>query len=241
MFISHSDFNPRSPWGERLSKSESQTILFPFQSTLPAGGATIAYASDATWSRISIHAPRGGSDNPQPCRPHVRRRFQSTLPVGGATPSSIGWRSPVTFQSTLPVGGATCILFQQPDFARDFNPRSPWGERPATTTEVSKLTRISIHAPRGGSDSAWTATSVPASHFNPRSPWGERPLTAFRPSSVSYFNPRSPWGERRGFGACSTSLGQFQSTLPVGGATGNSLIRQTLFFISIHAPRGGSD
>ena len=34
---------------------------------------------------------------------------------------------------------------------------------------------------------------------------------------------------------------EFQSTLPVGGATPSSIIAEQLFGISIHAPRGGSD
>jgi len=59
------------------------------------------------------------------------------------------------------------------------------------------LSLISIHAPRGGSD------LCVADHERPR----------------VYFNPRSPWGERlihlQGHGHGS----QFQSTLPVGGAT----------------------
>ena len=56
---------------------------------------------------------------------------------------------------------------------------------------------ISIHAPRGGSD-------TPRSIF---------------PARRVYFNPRSPWGERRAAGASQCSEPEFQSTLPVGGAT----------------------
>ena len=56
---------------------------------------------------ISIHAPRGGSDNHQVIVPFPVFVFQSTLPVGGATCTCSYWIS--------------CIF--------DFNPRSPWGER----------------------------------------------------------------------------------------------------------------
>ena len=56
-------FNPRSPWGERLSG----------QRRWPARGG------------ISIHAPRGGSDGISPKGQRRRETFQSTLPVGGAT------------------------------------------------------------------------------------------------------------------------------------------------------------
>ena len=34
------DFNPRSPWGERLSTAVTLPAEFRFQSTLPVGGAT---------------------------------------------------------------------------------------------------------------------------------------------------------------------------------------------------------
>ena len=58
--------------------------------------------------------------------------FQSTLPVGGATPTlSSGWIVEDKFQSTLPVGGATSWAILANSYARN----------------------VSIHAPRGGSDS----------------------------------------------------------------------------------------
>ena len=56
---------------------------------------------------ISIHAPRGGSDN------RAREMYISSL----------------TFQSTLPVGGATAVEKGGEKCTRYFNPRSPWGER----------------------------------------------------------------------------------------------------------------
>ena len=55
-------FNPRSPWGERLIENCHDIIDKVFQSTLPVGGATAKHHADGTGSRISIHAPRGGSD-----------------------------------------------------------------------------------------------------------------------------------------------------------------------------------
>ena len=41
----------------------------------------------------------------------------------------------------------------------DFNPRSPWGERPAENMARAGNLDISIHAPRGGSDSTVKAYS----------------------------------------------------------------------------------
>ena len=56
-------FNPRSPWGERL------TQRFTIYQMIG----------------ISIHAPRGGSDVIIMSFRFAHARFQSTLPVGGAT------------------------------------------------------------------------------------------------------------------------------------------------------------
>ena len=79
-----------------------------------------------------------------------------------------------------------------------FNPRSPRGERLNHAAESGKGDRISIHAPREGSDEAAIRIRPKNQYFNPRSPRGERLMicTSFNPNR-SYFNPRSPRGERR--------------------------------------------
>ena len=55
------------------------------------------------------------------------------------------------------------------------------------------------------------------------------------------FNPRSPCGERRNLHGFHFLLVQFQSTLPVRGATTNTSGLFVENIISIHAPRAGSD
>ena len=123
-------FNPRSPWGERpvLAHLGEQAILF--QSTLPVGGATNAWRFFYEVCYISIHAPRGGSDS----------RF------------SLCGMARLLFQSTLPVGGATATMISIFTLLVNFNPRSPWGERLTQELDYSAFYKISIHAPRGGSD-----------------------------------------------------------------------------------------
>ena len=79
--------------------------------------------------------------------------------------------------------------------------------------------RISIHAPRVGSDACNGARRRQGVDFNPRSPCGERRRTKTPPRCEPYFNPRSPCGERR--------------ASALDGAGGH--------VISIHAPRVGSD
>ena len=56
-------------------------------------------------------------------------------------------------------------------------------------------------------------------NFNPRSPCGERPNTMLRFIRYTDFNPRSPCGERQGKPKCCNYIKEFQSTLPVWGAT----------------------
>ena len=61
--------------------------------------------------------------------PEEKYRFQSTLPVRGATYRYLTHQDNPEFQSTLPVRGAT-----------------------RTSPPPGAVTRISIHAPREGSD-----------------------------------------------------------------------------------------
>ena len=103
--------------------------------------------------------------------------------------------------------------------ALDFNPRSPCGERRAGRRDYAAGTGISIHAPHAGSDSGWLSGIA----------------------ITSYFNPRSPCGERRGFDFLVPSVVEFQSTLPMRGATFSYKKLKGRIKISIHAPHAGSD
>ena len=192
----HPNFNPRSPWGERPCRKCPRKRTLRFQSTLPVGGATLLVHALNVTIRISIHAPRGGSDRLVSCKMILTLLFQSTLPVGGATKSHKTQPEELEFQSTLPVGGAT----------------------QAAPPLLGKRA-ISIHAPRGGSNPVPVAESDGNVYFNPRSPWGERRHLSRPISRASNFNPRSPWGERHPKAGTKIQPHSFQSTLPVGGAT----------------------
>ena len=147
-----------------------------FQSTLPARGATQIPLQFAACWKISIHAPRTGSDAGRAVRIgadgrisiHAPRTgsdrcifgrncehigFQSTLPARGATTRAPTTSSPqLEFQSTLPARGATMALDNQ--IARAFisihAPRTGSDLLPHRVQEI--LDAISIHAPRTGSD-----------------------------------------------------------------------------------------
>ena len=168
------------------------------------------------------------------------------------------------FQSTLPVWGATVLSCGKTSVFGYFNPRSPCGERPFAIF-FPVLMSISIHAPRVGSDFQEKRVRCRRKlNFNPRSPCGERQRTIICSVSPLYFNPRSPCGERPALPHQRKLRFQFQSTLPVWGATIVGFVRaeKVLHFnprspcgerrsvlmqshpatrISIHAPRVGSD
>ncbi len=124
------------------------------------------------------------------------------------------------FQSTLPVWGATKRTSAMPCKTRHFNPRSPCGERRGLLRGGFAIKSISIHAPRVGSDFEVFRMMDKEQQFQSTLPvWGATIYFRRRSSSTSDFNPRSPCGER----LCP------------------DCIYHEHIFISIHAPRVGSD
>ena len=102
--------------------------------------------------------------------------------------------------------------------------------------------KISIHAPRAGSDRRQPGDYfILSSNFNPRSPCGERLGPQLCHALHQHFNPRSPCGERRAVYSVALLIRKFQSTLPVRGATWHQKRINLEQQISIHAPRAGSD
>ena len=145
------NFNPRSPWGERLVAGVMPATVSIFQSTLPVGGATINSILSTVKVGISIHAPRGGSDTSGTDHAFYRWDFNPRSPWGERLWHLWDQCPTPSFQSTLPVGGATFSI-----------------------REIIKAKVISIHAPRGGSDGVSRKGLSVSVYFNPRSPWGER-------------------------------------------------------------------
>ena len=100
-------FNPRSPHGERHTVQRHMIMALGFQSTLPARGATRDDCICRIPRRISIHAPRTGSD---PRRGRTRRRngdFNPRSPHGERQGAVRECCERKQFQSTLPARGAT--------------------------------------------------------------------------------------------------------------------------------------
>ena len=259
-----SNFNPRSPHGERPASYCPCPCQQRFQSTLPARGATMS-------TRRSAFAESA---------------FQSTLPARGATVVPSSSAVSTTFQSTLPARGATTadsaepksieISIHAPRTGSDCPPHTPQAvvlsisiHAPRTGSDddpfdMVEQIEISIHAPRTGSDMVISAISgtIAISIHAPRT--GSDPTTKLPIPGLYDFNPRSPHGERLFrliaiFGHCRISIHAprtgsdgfdrrakrtgkaFQSTLPARGATFSRLLQNLRDSISIHAPRTGSD
>ena len=218
-------------------------MIYKFQSTLPARGATIYDNADPRLAAISIHAPRTGSD---PRDPHQLRLGRISI------------HAPRTGSDSPRQAGSSV--------AAHFNPRSPHGERPgpglarkfraaisihaprtgsdATIQRYTEYLGISIHAPRTGSDERLSILAQEAERlFQSTLPARGATVSNPQPSTGCInFNPRSPHGERRDLtDELHGRWMQFQSTLPARGATAGGTKACTGCEISIHAPRTGSD
>ena len=260
-----SNFNPRSPHGERRHPTHRRPEYRPFQSTLPARGATRAASQSQQPPAISIHAPRTGSDNAE-----ANQKFRAiSISIHAPRTGSDGWPPPRTagtplFQSTLPARGATMpspfwllflpISIHAPRTGSDASTGSRRSGKssisihaPRTGSDAMRglltiVEGISIHAPRTGSDEPGRNRRHAGRYFNPRSPHGERLLLELHTNMTPcYFNPRSPHGERL------QELGRVRAALVISihaPRTGSDITARALALalsISIHAPRTGSD
>ena len=124
-----------------------------------------------------------------------------------------------------------------------FNPRAPYGARPARRRDVPLAGEISIHAPHTGRDRPETHAPTPMKQFQSTRPirgatifsgslahfkdisihaphTGRDPAPGWRPPLRSYFNPRAPYGARHVVAWRNTGeFAAFQSTRPIRGAT----------------------
>ena len=78
------NFNPRSPWGERLGNLLSGFVKLIISIHAPRGGSDVKAAGTAGGTLISIHAPRGGSDSSGFARPNRTDFISIHAPRGGS-------------------------------------------------------------------------------------------------------------------------------------------------------------
>ena len=124
----------------------------------------------------------------------------------------------------------------------NFYPRSPRGERQHHPDGPEPTQKISIHAPREGSDVTVANRLTDRQNFYPRSPRGERQAQRTPVLFLRYFYPRSPRGERRLHHRAVDELTIISIHAPREGSDPNAFTAaSTSSAISIHAPREGSD
>ena len=166
---------------------------------------------------ISIHAPRTGSDHGSVGHGTDRGYFNPRSPHGERRDTKR-----ITKRRN------------------DFNPRSPHGERPSPMGILSGGQHFNPRSPHGERRSTFNVNEEWL-HFNPRSPHGERHYLPVEYRGLVNFNPRSPHGERHESSISPSTCHTFQSTLPARGATPPFGYNHINAYISIHAPRTGSD
>ena len=259
-----SNFNPRSPHGER-----------------PIAGTDGVY--DIT---ISTHAPRTGSDEWLDVGFNVTRPFQPTLPARGATSFGVHRQNTNYFNPRSPHGERQ-IEYLSARGEDDFNPRSPHGERhiaqicsafnvsisthaPRTGSDGAfeiffEIFRISTHAPRTGSDGIGADGRPIRTTFQPTLPargattyedcedepggsisthaprTGSDIATLPQPYRQPNFNPRSPHGERQFPRPAPSHADCISTHAPRTGSDDGEDVMRWWLKISTHAPRTGSD
>ena len=190
-----------------------------FQSTLPARGATDSRREREHLPAISIHAPRTGSD-------------VKYVPI--PLDMAISIHAPRTGSDAPPAPG-------RPETSPYFNPRSPHGERHVTVVLPLGEGVFQSTLPARGATRHPHSRRYPQHHFNPRSPHGERPSSSSASLLPAHFNPRSPHGERLRAPCGSFRYDDFNPRSPHGERPGLFALPFYASFISIHAPRTGSD
>ncbi len=196
------------------------TVLVHFNPRSPHGERQCWFERSVRGRQISIHAPRTGSDLVVYVTGLTACVFQSTLPARGATVRLVICRLPIS----------------------DFNPRSPHGERRFALLDFGHVCRISIHAPRTGSDGCLNIGIIRFMTFQSTLParGATRKKTLEKnPLHISIHAPRT--GSDKIIPRDPVFAVQFQSTLPARGATIYIGARPGVGKISIHAPRTGSD
>ena len=147
---------------------------------------------------ISIHVPLAGNDAPSSEISAEASTFQSTFPSRGTTFLALLTGKNHVISIHVPLAGNDSGAFAVINLDKNFNPRSPRGERlklygngramdefqstfPSRGTTLpnhseQKRRQISIHVPLAGNDIQSEPATRKIFHFNPRSPRGERPL-----------------------------------------------------------------
>ena len=221
MHQAKTDFNPRSPCGERpLCADGSPLACRYFNPRSPCGERQFMGHFHSLNPPISIHALLAESDSMRPVRLSDRTDFNPRSPCGerpwaSSRHSKHSWN----FNPRSPCGERPVINFFQ-QLPGNFNPRSPCGERRRKYIGVVLGEEISIHALLAESDKIQVDITVQLIQF--QSTLSLRRATGFA-------QPSNPINH------------EFQSTLSLRRATLLTAEHGVILDISIHALLAESD
>ena len=127
-------FNPRSPYGERLSTGLEAVCDAHFNPRSPYGERQIG---GVLWLGLFYFNPRSPYGERLIAKRFAEalRKFQSTLPLRGATACDKTLKSSLTISIHAPLTGSDPALSSAGPSMRNFNPRSPYGERQQDCTK----------------------------------------------------------------------------------------------------------
>ena len=190
--------------------------------------------------KISIHAPRAGSDLPVVRPTGAARNFNPRSPCGERLYLGVKADDIEHISIHAPRAGSDglSIILSDDIVISIHAPRAGSDGRRAC---LRARREISIHAPRAGSDPGGSPRSGGSLDFNPRSPCGERPIAFVPADRIDEFQSTLPVRGATQYLLAIPHFVLFQSTLPVRGATNYPIYGSLFSVISIHAPRAGSD
>ena len=169
------NFNPRAPYGARLTSLASKPRKLAFQSTRPLRGATSrSERRSAPWY-FNPRAPYGARLSIIKFLSLCLIYFNPRAPYGARPPP---WMRPAS------------LMY--------FNPRAPYGARLASFQRGGRHADISIHAPLTGRDQSVFNYDYGFADISIHAPLTGRDLALagrISPFPVN-FNPRAPYGAR---------------------------------------------
>ena len=137
--------------------------------------------------------------------------------------------------------GATWFSDTLTTMQGNFNPHSPCGERRCSVVKQGVFFKFQSTLPMRGATCPISIMFAIFVNFNPHSPCGERRWKPLKGCFPVNFNPHSPCGERPELIRTMLVPSEFQSTLPMRGATFLLQDKEIMTIISIHTPHAGSD
>ena len=150
---------------------------------------------------------------------NIRNYISIHTPLAGSDIAALRNADFQVISIHTPLAGSDGYGSSQSSPERNFNPHSPCGERPGQTIGRSGRPGISIHTPLAGSDV--DMLDINDIHvISIHTPLAGSDRKTLKTSANSWnFNPHSPCGERRAPLTYASCICQFQSTLPLRGAT----------------------